>query len=245
MRPTPWHVALTLSATAHVAAFGIVAARSAQAPRAGDAAARPVVLEVVAAATAPDAPTARQAPVPVPPATPPRITAAQQSTRAPAAALPPAEAPESAPPRPHRTAARVAFAEAVPHAAGAPGPAALDALVERLDAAGAGAAPSSGAAADSAPAQPVGGANAPPPYPLVARRRGWEGRVLLEVRVGADGSVGRVRVARSSGHSVLDEAARAAVEHWTFTPARAGGVTLASTVGVPVIFRLDDDRPGS
>jgi protein TonB len=44
-------------------------------------------------------------------------------------------------------------------------------------------------------------------YPLLARRRGWEGVVRVGVRVEADGQLTRLRVIGSSGHALLDRAA--------------------------------------
>jgi protein TonB len=75
-------------------------------------------------------------------------------------------------------------------------------------------------------------------YPTAARRRGIEGRVLLEVAVDADGRAVAVRVAESSGHRLLDEAALRAVRDWRFTPARQDGRAVAAKVRVPVTFRL-------
>ncbi len=48
-------------------------------------------------------------------------------------------------------------------------------------------------------------------YPEEAVRRGQEGVVLLRIRVGEGGIPKEVRVARSSGARVLDEAARTGV----------------------------------
>jgi protein TonB len=83
-----------------------------------------------------------------------------------------------------------------------------------------------------------GGANPRPSYPLTARRLGLEGRVVLEVTVATDGSPLNVQVADSSGHGVLDRAARRTVRRWQFQPARVGGNTVQSTITVPVRFRL-------
>lgn len=44
-------------------------------------------------------------------------------------------------------------------------------------------------------------------YPEAARRQGIEGKLVLSVDVLPDGSIDQIRVLRSSGHSVLDEAA--------------------------------------
>jgi APA family basic amino acid/polyamine antiporter len=49
-------------------------------------------------------------------------------------------------------------------------------------------------------------------YPPRARRMGWEGRVALAFVLLAEGSVRDLRVAQTSGYSLLDDAAMAAVE---------------------------------
>lgn len=44
-------------------------------------------------------------------------------------------------------------------------------------------------------------------YPAVARRNGWEGTVVLDLRVNADGTLAEAAIHASSGHDVLDRAA--------------------------------------
>ena len=61
------------------------------------------------------------------------------------------------------------------------------------------------------------GSNPPPAYPPLARKRGWSGTVVLVVEVGNAGQVLAVRLARSSGHAILDATAREAVVAWRFT----------------------------
>jgi protein TonB len=104
-------------------------------------------------------------------------------------------------------------------------------------------------AASTAPVKPQASApgyglaslgNPPPRYPSTARRRGLEGRVVLRVHVDADGTANRVEVMESSGHALLDRAARRAVLRWRFVPARLAGVPVTGTVDVPVTFRLKD-----
>jgi len=80
--------------------------------------------------------------------------------------------------------------------------------------------------------------NPTPAYPPAARRNGEEGRVLLRVRVSAGGQAEAVDIQRSSGFPRLDEAAREAVASWRFTPARRGAADIASSVIVPITFRL-------
>jgi protein TonB len=94
----------------------------------------------------------------------------------------------------------------------------------------------------TAPGFAVGsGANPLPDYPYHARRAGYQGRVVLRVAVGLDGTPRTVAVARSSGHDVLDDAALAAVRRWRFTPATVAGLPVEGTVEVPIEFRLVGD----
>lgn len=83
--------------------------------------------------------------------------------------------------------------------------------------------------------------NLPPVYPARAREEGWEGAVVLKVRVGPDGSPQQVDVFKSSGYRILDEAALKAVRRWQFLPARAGGIPFSSWIKIPVRFRLIGD----
>jgi periplasmic protein TonB len=80
--------------------------------------------------------------------------------------------------------------------------------------------------------------NQPPAYPESARRRGKEGKVMLEVLVSADGMARDVRVISSSGSSLLDDAARSAVSRWQFVPGRRGSERVETTVNVPIVFNL-------
>lgn len=56
----------------------------------------------------------------------------------------------------------------------------------------------------------------PPEYPRLARRRGFEGAVVVEFDIRADGATAGPRVVESAGHDCLDEAAVAAVAKWRF-----------------------------
>lgn len=88
-------------------------------------------------------------------------------------------------------------------------------------------------------ATPLYRLNPPPVYPQVARQRRFEGVVLLRVLVLADGMVGELRLEKSSGHVVLDQAALKAVRGWAFAPGRRGGMPAAMEVLVPVRFALE------
>lgn len=87
-------------------------------------------------------------------------------------------------------------------------------------------------------AVPIYKENPAPTYPQVARRRGMQGSVFLDVLVSPHGRVKDLRVAQSSGHDVLDQAAVMAVRAWTFEPARRGDEAVEMWVKVPVRFEL-------
>jgi protein TonB len=133
----------------------------------------------------------------------------------------------------------------------APAPATVPAPVAAI-------APVVAAAPDNAAPEPGAGARGPaapqalsrydatalhnpaPPYPLAARRRGLEGRVIVRAHVTADGRCAGVELRASSGHALLDESVLATVPHWRFQPAARDGVAVASWVDIPVAFRLRD-----
>ena len=81
--------------------------------------------------------------------------------------------------------------------------------------------------------------NPAPEYPLLARRRGLEGSVLLHVQVLSDGSSATVNVKTSSGHALLDNAAQATVRRWRFVPAMQGNEAVSAWVEVPIVFKLE------
>jgi len=78
----------------------------------------------------------------------------------------------------------------------------------------------------------------PPVYPRLARKLGYQGTVLVEALVEASGRVGDARLARSSGHAVLDRSALKVVGDWTFEPARQGDEPVSMWVKVPIRFEL-------
>lgn len=73
-----------------------------------------------------------------------------------------------------------------------------------------------------------------PLYPLVSRKRGEEGKVVLLVRVDPSGKVLEVKIETESGYPLLDRSAEKALYDWKFKP--GSGPLLR----VPVIFRLEE-----
>ncbi len=87
-------------------------------------------------------------------------------------------------------------------------------------------------------AQPRYAENPKPFYPQEARKRGYEGEVLLKVEVLANGRVGRVEVRKSSGYETLDRSALTTVKEWKFIPANQGNGAIPCWVNIPIKFKL-------
>lgn len=77
-----------------------------------------------------------------------------------------------------------------------------------------------------------------PVYPRFSRMRGEEGDVVVSLNVNSSGTVDEVKLARSSGHTLLDEAAMKAARTARFSPAIRNGEPIASTVTLTISFRL-------
>lgn len=75
-------------------------------------------------------------------------------------------------------------------------------------------------------------------YPLLARRRGWEGYVLLGFVIAANGDIRNVHVARSSGNAVLDQSALRALNQVRRVPDGLWIDGHSVDLQLPVIFRL-------
>ncbi|MDD5330829.1 MAG: energy transducer TonB [Sulfuricella sp.] len=82
--------------------------------------------------------------------------------------------------------------------------------------------------------------NPPPAYPLSARRRGIEGKVLIRAEVAVGGECLRAELKQGSGHDMLDQAALEAVKKWRFVPARRGSQAVVAWVEVPITFKLEN-----
>jgi periplasmic protein TonB len=79
----------------------------------------------------------------------------------------------------------------------------------------------------------------PPAYPEEARQQGWEGTVTLHLELRADGTVGDVQVARSSGHEVLDTAAQETAKTWKHASVTQEGEPVARWAEINLTFKLD------
>ena len=87
----------------------------------------------------------------------------------------------------------------------------------------------------------IGSINNPhPPYPLIARKKGFEGKLILEVLVNEDGSVKSTSIRESSGYEILDTVSKETVEKWTFIPAKKMGQAVKDNIQIPIKFILTD-----
>jgi len=80
--------------------------------------------------------------------------------------------------------------------------------------------------------------NPPPEYPRIARRKGYQGTVILEVLVDQNGRVEDLRIFQSSGYPSLDDAASASVFKWAFLPGMRENKPVDMWVKIPVRFQL-------
>lgn len=84
--------------------------------------------------------------------------------------------------------------------------------------------------------------NPRPAYPMVARRMGYNGKVILNVEVLAEGKAGQVLLHQSSGYTILDNSAVQTVKTWRFSPAKRLGQPVTQWFLVPIKFSLEDSE---
>jgi periplasmic protein TonB len=77
-----------------------------------------------------------------------------------------------------------------------------------------------------------------PKYPMTARRRGEEGRVILDVLVSKDGQAQTITVVASSGYKELDQAAEDALRATRFNPGERNGKPVEASARLVILFQL-------
>jgi protein TonB len=75
-----------------------------------------------------------------------------------------------------------------------------------------------------------------PVYPELAKRARVQGTVVLVVTVDEEGNVSDIKV--SSGHPLLNDAAKSAVAQWKYSPTLLNGEPVPVIATVTVIFNL-------
>jgi protein TonB len=79
-------------------------------------------------------------------------------------------------------------------------------------------------------------------YPWMARRRNIQGVVVVRFTIAAGGQIDAARISRSSGHTILDEAAQATIRRvGQFPPLPTALNRQKLTIEVPLAFRLSNE----
>lgn len=81
--------------------------------------------------------------------------------------------------------------------------------------------------------------NPAPAYPQASRRMGEKGTVTLEILVKANGTVGDIKVKKSTGFKRLDDAAVRTIRRWKFHPATQAGVAIDYWYEIDFEFNLN------
>lgn len=77
-------------------------------------------------------------------------------------------------------------------------------------------------------------------YPMVSKRLGEEGKGRVSLFVRADGTVGEVKIIKSTGFERLDRAAQKSMMTWKLKPAMRGNEAIAMWLEQPFEFNLKD-----
>lgn len=81
--------------------------------------------------------------------------------------------------------------------------------------------------------------NPKPAYPVLSKRMGEQGKVVVRVLIGVDGTAQQAEIRTSSGYDRLDQAALTTVLKWRYVPGKRGGVPEAMWFNVPINFVLE------
>ena len=81
--------------------------------------------------------------------------------------------------------------------------------------------------------------NPKPAYPPLSKRLGEQGKVVVRVLIGLDGTAQQAEIKQSSGFDRLDQAALTTVLRWRYVPGKRAGVAEAMWFNVPISFVLE------
>lgn len=81
--------------------------------------------------------------------------------------------------------------------------------------------------------------NPHPPYPMIARKEGWQGKLILNVFVNKNGKVKNVELLKSSGYKILDNVSLQTVKTWSFKPAQLGKRNVEDNLKIALRFVLE------
>lgn len=77
-------------------------------------------------------------------------------------------------------------------------------------------------------------------YPKLAQRRNWQGKVLLSLRISPAGLIKSIEINDSSGYSILDQAALAAMRKVGTLPKISSWLKNDIELQLPVVYQLTE-----
>jgi len=80
-----------------------------------------------------------------------------------------------------------------------------------------------------------------PKYPMASRRKGEQGRVILDVLVSKEGKARSVTIISTSGFKELDTAAKDAVMDAKFKPGERNGKAVEASARMTILFQLNQN----
>jgi len=81
--------------------------------------------------------------------------------------------------------------------------------------------------------------NPKPVYPRISKMQGEQGKVVVSVLIGVDGTVQDAKLKTSCGYTRLDQVALDTVKSWRYVPGKRGGVPEPMWFNVPINFVLE------
>lgn len=81
--------------------------------------------------------------------------------------------------------------------------------------------------------------NPAPAYPVMSKRLGEQGKVVVGVLIGVNGTAQKAEIRASSGYERLDQAALDTVLKWRYVPGKRGGIPEAMWFNIPINFVLE------
>ena len=75
-------------------------------------------------------------------------------------------------------------------------------------------------------------------YPKFAKRRNWQGKVLLSLRITSSGKIKNIQIDNSSGYNILDQAAINSMRKVGKLPQTASWLENDIELEIPVVYQL-------
>jgi protein TonB len=79
-----------------------------------------------------------------------------------------------------------------------------------------------------------------PPYPWLARKAGFEGNVIIAVKLAQSGKVSKARVVKSSSRDDCDQSAlKTILNEWQFVELSKSGLSENEEIKLQIVYKLD------